>query len=185
MSSRLLGIRTYGTRTHVMPRTHKAHRPPPRSTDPLSNNSDAGIQQLEDENLIFIHRPPPTAPTPFSTTLEPASPLLRPPTDSKNVLVPPLLRPSAYVREPPRLTRKQIEEIRRLRRQDPETYSRGKLAEMFNCTSHFVGLVAALHPTKRKELKKRQEEEHEAWREKWGAKRTLFNDIRIKRRSFW
>lgn len=180
-----LAIRTYGTRTHVMPRTHKAHKPPPRPTDPLNNNPHAGVQQLYDENLTFIHRPPPTAPTPFSTTLQPASPLLRPPTKSNNGHLPPLLRPSAYVKEPPRLGTKQIEEIRRLRQEDPEKYSRGKLANMFNCTTHFIAQVAALPPTKRKQFTKRREKEHEKIREGWGERKTLFVDIRKKRREFW
>jgi hypothetical protein len=184
-SSRLLTIRTYGTRTHVMPRTKKAHRPPPRLTDPLKNNPNADIQQLEDENLTFIHRPPPTAPTPFSTTLEPASPLLRPPTKTKDGRLPPLLRPSAYVKEPPRVTHEQIQEIKRLRQEDPEKYSRARLARMFNCTSHFVAQVAALPPTQRKQFRKRRDEEHEAVREGWGERKSLIAEIRKKRREFW
>lgn len=184
-SLRFLTVRTYGTRTHVMPRTHKAHRPPPRPTDPLTNNVNAGVQQLEDENLTFIHRPPPTAPTPFSTILDPASPLLRPPAKVENERLPPLLRPSAYVKEPPRVTPEQILEIRRLRREDPEKYSRSRLAEMFNCTTHFVAQVAALPPTQRKQFWKRQEQEHEEIRERWGKRKSLIMDIRKKRRAFW
>lgn len=178
--------RSYGTRTHVMPRTHKAHKPPPRPTDPLNNNPHAGMQNLDD-NLTFIHRPPPTAPTPFSTTLEPASPLLRPPTESESgpLHLPPLLRPSAYVKEPPRVTSEQIKEIRRLRRENPEKYSRTKLAEMFNCTSHFIAQIAALPPTKRKEFTKTRSEAHEKVRQRWGEKKSLFMDIRKKRREFW
>jgi hypothetical protein len=140
---------------------------------------------LDDDNLTFIHRPPPTAPTPFSTTLEPASPLLRAPTDFKGGRLPPFLRPSAYVKEPPRVTREQLEEIRRLRREDPEKYSRGRLAEMFNCTSHFIAQVAALPPTKRKQFTKKREEAHEEIRRGWGDRKSLFMDIRKKRREFW
>jgi hypothetical protein len=177
-------IRTYGTRTHVMPRTHKAHKPSPRVLDPLKN-TNVDVQELEDDNLTFIHRPPPTAPTPFSTTLEPASPLLRPPTKPEEGRLPPLLRPSAYVKEPPRVTPEQMEEIRRLRQEDPEKYSRSRLAEMFNCTSHFVANIAALHPTQRKQFTRRRDEEHEAVRQSWGARKSLFMDIRKKRREFW
>lgn len=181
----LTAIRAYGTRTHIMPRTRKAHKPPPRILDPLNNNPNAGIKELEDDNLTFVYRPPPTAPTPFSTTLEPASPLLRPPSESKGGRLPPLLRPSAYVKEPPRVTPQQIEEIRRLRREDPTKYSRGKLAEMFNCTSHFVAQVAALRPTTRKLFTKSRDEEHEEIRQTWGERKSLFVDIRKKRREFW
>lgn len=177
-------IRTYGTRTHVMPRTRKAHKPHPRPSDPL-NKLNVGVQNLEEDNLTFIHRPPPTAPTPFSTTLEPASPLLRPPAKSGDVALPPLLRPSAYVKEPPRVTPEQMEEIRRLRRENPEKFSRTKLAEMFNCTTHFIAQIAALPPTKRKEFTRKRDEAHERIRQRWGEKKSLFVDIRKKRREFW
>lgn len=176
-------IRCYGTRTHVMPRTRKAHKPPPRPTDPLQN-PNVGMQPLED-NLTFIHRPPPTAPTAFSTTLDPASPLLRPPTESSDAALPPLLRPSAYVKEPPRITPEHMEEIRRLRRENPVKYSRTKLAEMFNCTSSFIAQIAALRPSKRKEFRKERDEAHEKIRQRWGEKKSLFVDIRKKRREFW
>jgi Mitochondrial ribosomal protein subunit L20 len=178
-------IRAYGTRTHVMPRTHKAHKPPPKILDPLNNNPNAGIHNLEDDDLTFIHRPPPTAPTPYSTTLAPSSPLLRPPSSKPAGAQPPLLRPSAYVQGPPRVTPEQLAEIRRLRRLDPEKYTRGKLSKMFNCTPHFVSLVAALRPSKRKELKKAQEEEHESFRKNWGEKTSLIKELRLKRREFW
>lgn len=168
-----------------MPRTHKAHKPPPRPTDPLNNNPTAGVQQLEDDNLTFIHRPPPTAPTPFSTTLEPSSPLLRPPTKAIAPRLPPLLRPSAYVKEPPRVTPEQLEEIRKLRREDPEKYSRNKLADMYNTTSHFIAQVAALKPSTRKQFYRKREDEHEKNRERWGERKSLFMEIRKRRREFW
>jgi len=180
-------VRAYGTRTHIGPRTHKAHKPPPKILDPLTNNPNAGIQHLEDDNLTFIHRPPPTAPTPFSTTLAPASPLLRPPPSesTSHGRLPPLLRPSAYVKEPPRVTSQQLAEIRRLRRLDPEKYTRGQLATMFNCTAHFVSLVAALRPSKRKQLTRKRDEEHEGIRQKWGDRTSLVRELRKKRREFW
>ena len=181
-SSSFTAIRTYGTRTHIGPRTRKAHRPPARVS---AHSLRTREQELEDDNLTFIHRPPPTAPTPFSTTLEPASPLLRPMTEPNGGRLPPLLRPSAYVKEPPRVTPEQIKEIRRLRQENPEQYSRGKLAEMFNCTTHFVAQVAALHRSQRKQFTRKRDEEHEAIRESWGQRKSLFMEIRKKRREFW
>jgi hypothetical protein len=56
---------------------------------------------------------------------------------------------------------------------------------MFNCTSHFVALVAALPRSKRKQVTKAREEEHESFRQNWGAKTSLIRDIRKKRREFW
>jgi len=89
------------------------------------------------------------------------------------------------VKEPPRVTHEQIQEIKRLRREDPEKYSRARLARMFNCTSHFVAQVAALPPTQRKQFRKRRDEEHEAVREGWGERKSLIAEIRKKRREFW
>jgi hypothetical protein len=40
------------------------------------------------------------------------------------------------------LTDKEIEEIRQLRQQDPETWTRNKLAKKFNCSSLFISMVA-------------------------------------------
>ena len=179
-------IRAYGTRTHVMPRTHIAHRPPMRLKDPLSTKESVGVQHLEDDNLTFIHRPPPSAPTPFSTTLNPSSPLLRSPTKVKGTRrLPPLLRPSAYVKEPPRVSPEIIKEIRRLREEDPNKYTRSVLADKFNTTSHFVALVAAMKPRERKKVLKKREEKHQKNRESWGDKKSLVMDIRKKRREFW
>ena len=186
-SGGLTAIRVYGTRTHIMPRTHTAHKPPMRPKDPLSTKeSVAGVQHLEDDNLTFIHRPPPSAPTPLSTTLNPSSPLLRPPTKAKGTKrLPPLLRPSAYVKEPPRVSPETIKEIRRLREEDPTKYTRSVLADKFNTTSHFIALVAAMSLRERKEVLKKREEQHRKNRESWGDRKSLAVEIRKKRREFW
>ncbi|KAG1748666.1 mitochondrial ribosomal protein subunit L20-domain-containing protein [Suillus lakei] len=126
-----------------------------------------------DENLTFIHRPPPTAPSPHSTTLAPASPLLKSPTPSnKHAPMPPLLRPSAYNAAPSRMSDKDMEQLRKLRLSNPEKYSRAKLAKLFKCTPNFVSKVAALPRPQRKE-------------EQWGEKKATFVAIKQKRREFW
>ncbi|KAH0831916.1 hypothetical protein J3R83DRAFT_12799 [Lanmaoa asiatica] len=79
--------RTYATR--------RPEKPPARFPDPLRNNPNAVVTPLEGDKLTFIHRPPPSAPSPHSTTLDPASPLLRPAATTGGPL-PPLLRPSEY-----------------------------------------------------------------------------------------
>ncbi|KAH7910814.1 mitochondrial ribosomal protein subunit L20-domain-containing protein [Hygrophoropsis aurantiaca] len=177
LSYNLAFCRTYATRI--------AEKPPARFPDPLVNNPAATVKTLRDENLTFIHRPPPTAPTPHSTTLQPASPLLKRPTRVKGTAVPPLLRPSAYNPIPARVSQETMERIRELRLSDPSTYSRTKLAKMFKCTPNFVSKIAALPRPQRKAFAKKLETEHEAVREKWGEKKATFVAIRQKRREFW
>ncbi|KAF7982946.1 hypothetical protein HWV62_25252 [Athelia sp. TMB] len=162
----------------------RAHKPPARPVDPLT--AATTTKTLDDGELTFIHRPPPTAPTPHSTTIAPASPLLRPPTVTKGeVRLPPLLRPSAYVRPPPRLSDEKLAEMQRLRASDPEKYTRGKLASMFGCTSHFVALKAALPPSERKKKVKAFVEGREAIKEGWGHRKKLIREIAAKRKTFW
>ncbi|KAH7885366.1 mitochondrial ribosomal protein subunit L20-domain-containing protein [Phlebopus sp. FC_14] len=168
--------RTYATR--------RAEKPPARFPDPLKNSPNATVTTLEKSNLTFIHRPPPTAPSPHSTTLSPASPLLRPPTPTGGP-IPPMLRPSSYKPEPERLSAEDLEKMRELRLQDPSTYTRSKLAKMFNCSPNLVYKVAALPKTQRKELAKKQETEHTRIRAGWGEKKATFVAIRQKRREYW
>ncbi|KZP33493.1 hypothetical protein FIBSPDRAFT_924487 [Athelia psychrophila] len=191
-SFRLLAKRSYATRsgsssrknTSNMPRTKIAQKPPTRPTDPLIEATTT--KSLDDGELTFIHRAPPTAPTPHSTTMAPSSPLLRPPTVAKGpVRLPPLLRPSEYVAPPPRMSDEQLAELQRLRALDPEKWTRSRLAEKFNCTSHFVALKAAMQPSQRKKANKEFDAKIEAVKEQWGHRKTLIREIAAKRKTFW
>src|SRR5258705_2524283 len=65
------------------PRPGTAEKPPYRAPDPLVNNPKATVTKLGgEEELTFIHRPPASAPSPYSLSIAPASPLLRPRTMS-------------------------------------------------------------------------------------------------------
>lgn len=166
--------------------TRIAEKPPARFPDPLSNNPNAAVKTLKDENLTFIHRSPPTAPSPHSTILAPASPLLKSPTPAnKRAPMPPLLRPSAYTASPSRMSDEDITRLRKLRLSDPEIYSRAKLAKMFKCTPNFVSKVAALPRPQRKAFARKMEAEHEVVREQWGEKKATSVAIKRKRREFW
>ncbi|KAG0704300.1 mitochondrial ribosomal protein subunit L20-domain-containing protein [Suillus ampliporus] len=166
--------------------TRIAEKPPARFPDPLVNHPNAVVKTLKDENLTFIHRPPPTAPSPHSTTLAPASPLLKSPTPpNKRAPMPPLLRPSAYNATPPRMLDEDMKQLRKLRLSNPEKYSRTKLAKMFKCTPNFVSKVAALPRPQRKEFAREIEAKHENVREQWGEKKATFVAIKQKRREFW
>lgn len=68
---------------YLRPRPGTAERPPYRAPDPLVNNPKATVTKLGgEEELTFIHRPPASAPSPYSLSVAPASPLLRPRTMS-------------------------------------------------------------------------------------------------------
>lgn len=173
--------RTYATR--------RPEKPPARFPDPLKNTSNAVVTTLQDDNnLTFIYRPPPSVPSPHSTTLDPASPLLKPRTPSNggdSGPLPPLLRPSSYKPELERVSREVIEKIRALRLSQPRTHSRTKLAKMFNCTPNFISKVAALPRPQRKQFMGELKAEHAAVRGRWGERKATVVAIRQKRREFW
>jgi len=180
--------RHYATK-YPRPRPGTAERPPVHRPDPLEGNPNAVVTQLPDENLTFIYRPPPTAPSPFSLTTAPASPLLqssKPDEKTGNPLpLPPISRPS--LNKPPleRLSDEDVEKIRQLRRSDPQTYTRTKLAKMFGCTQTFVGAVAALKKSQRRAAIRKEEEKRSGERAGWSEKKTLVREIRAKRRLLW
>ncbi|KAF9527575.1 mitochondrial ribosomal protein subunit L20-domain-containing protein [Crepidotus variabilis] len=187
------------------PRPGTAERPPYRAGDPLVGNPKAkvtklveGAPELGQPELTFIHRPPPSAPSPFSLTTSPASPLLVPKNDSTTTRLPPLIRPIKSVHSeqtasgagaassmPPRMSDADLEKLQELRRSDPFKYSRAKLAEMFNCTPAFVGMVAPLTKSQCKSTHKVLGEKHERSRDKWSEKHSIVMAIRKKRKELW
>ena len=192
------------------PRPGTAERPPYRAPDPLLNNPKATVTQLKDE-LTFIHRPPPSAPTPYSLSVAPASPLLRPRRIDNNnkttemetrqaqtqpsttsSLLPPPLRPhrekEKVIEEsplPPRMSDEDLARLKDLRRSDPVLYTRGKLAKMFGCSTTFVGMVAPLKKSQCRAMHKVLEGQHERARERWSEKHQIVMEIRKKRRELW
>ncbi|KIL67853.1 hypothetical protein M378DRAFT_72661 [Amanita muscaria Koide BX008] len=176
------------------PRPGTAERPPMHRPDPLADNPNAVVTHLPDENLTFIHRPPPTAPSPFSLTTAPASPLLQskptPLTDATGapVPLPPISRPRLNKASSPaleRLSDEDVQKMRQLRRSDPQTYTRTKLADMFGCTQTFVGAVAALKKSQRKAVIRKEEEKMGTQRAGWSEKKVLVREIKAKRRLLW
>ncbi|KAH8108736.1 hypothetical protein DFH11DRAFT_1071178 [Phellopilus nigrolimitatus] len=129
--------RSYATRRPI--------KPPPKIIDPLTSSSQANIQSFPD-GVTFVHRPPPTAPSPFSTTILPASPLLRTsepsssspdePSSSSSpetVPVPPRMRREREFPDNRVLTETDFAEMRELRAANPTYYTRTRLAKKFNC----------------------------------------------------
>lgn len=77
------------------------------------------------------------------------------------------------------LTQADVAEIRRLRTADPVKWSRIRLARKFNCTSLFIGICCQA-PAEKLAYEKAK---LEAIRERWGPKRTMAREDRIKRRE--
>lgn len=173
---RLPSCRSYSTRLPEKPRM--------RHPDPLANNPHATTTTLPGD-LTFIHRPPPSAPTPLSYITNPASPLLKPPSPSPSAdaSLPPLLHKAAEPK--PRMSDKDLTEMRRLRAINPAYYTRKRLAERFNCTETFVGYMAKLSTGAHRVALQKREREHESARSKWGEKKLIVREIRSKRKEFW
>ncbi|KAF1958114.1 hypothetical protein CC80DRAFT_373204, partial [Byssothecium circinans] len=97
-------------------------------------------------------------------------------------------RPSAALPAPVRapyekkyhLTDTDIREMQRLRREDPDTWTRVRLAEKFQCSQFFVGMVA-----KDGEKAGRVQREHEEARGRWGERRRGARVDRGRRREGW
>ncbi|RJE26652.1 hypothetical protein PHISCL_00976 [Aspergillus sclerotialis] len=79
------------------------------------------------------------------------------------------------------LTPSDIEEIRRLRLNDPMTWSRWKLAKRFDCSPMFIGMVCEASPEK-KEI---QKQVLEAVQSRWGRKRRMAREDRQLRKENW
>lgn len=78
------------------------------------------------------------------------------------------------------LTGKEIEEMRRLRREDPDKWTRVRLAEKFGCSQFFVGMVV-----KAPEKAERVGAEHERARARWGNRRRMAREDRSRRKEGW
>ena len=79
------------------------------------------------------------------------------------------------------LTEVEVAEIRRLRAEDPNYWTRKKLADKFECSQYFVGFVAPLPQEAIQEMieKKKQKEE------RYGERKKLAIRMRQKRRKLW
>lgn len=67
-----------------------------------------------------------------------------------------------------------------MRREDPNKWTRVRLAEKFGCSQFFVGMVA-----KNGEKAQRVEEEHARSRARWGSRRREARVGRERRKELW
>ena len=166
-----------------------------RTTKRLRTKPDPSFTAaIPPENLNdhIVFNPPSSAPSPYHTP-----PAFLPAHDPRrNLLSQSHLHGNPYIdpsrRLPPlarkvqkekkyHLTPKEIEEIRSLRTQDPWTWTRKKLAEKFECSQFFVGMVAEA-PVAKKES---EWAKLDAIKDRWGKRRTGAREERGKRRTGW
>lgn len=67
-----------------------------------------------------------------------------------------------------------------MRAEDPERWTRVRLAERFGCSQFFVGMVA-----KNKGKAERVDKEHEEARRRWGVRRREAREERGRRKVLW
>jgi hypothetical protein len=143
--------------------------------------SDMSPQQ---DHIIF--NPPSSAPSVFHTPLKfiPKDDKRRhlrgnSVTSSTSTSLPPaVIKPKPnYQRH--HLSEEDVAEIKRLRLTDPERWTRIKLARKFNCSSLFVGICC--EATEEKKAVERAKVE--AVKARWGPKRRMAREDRLKRRE--
>ncbi|KAK5164763.1 uncharacterized protein LTR77_009426 [Saxophila tyrrhenica] len=78
------------------------------------------------------------------------------------------------------LGREQIDEIRRLREEDPRQWTRVRLAEKFECSQFFVSLCCSAPA-----VKKEQDRQLEAIKRRWGRRKTEAREERKARKALW
>lgn len=138
------------------------------------------------DHIIF--NPPSSAPT-FAQT-----PLMFLPKDDKRrqLLASAPHTPKSPERLPPpvkkqpapqrhHLTEEDVKEIQRLRREQPDVWTRLRLAKKYNCSSLYIGIVAEQTPERRAA----EEAKFEAVKARWGNKRKSAREDRVKRRGLW
>ncbi|KAL9638982.1 MAG: hypothetical protein Q9164_001216 [Protoblastenia rupestris] len=166
-----------------------------RTTKRLRNKSDPSFRAaIPPENLNdhIVFNPPSSAPSPYHTppaflpANDPRRTLLsqshlhsNPYTDSSRHL-PPLAR-KVQKEKKYHLTPNDIEEIRKLRTEDPWVWTRKKLAEKFECSQFFIGIVAEA-PAKKKDTERAKLDDV---KERWGRRRRDAREDRAKRRELW
>ncbi|MCJ1254037.1 hypothetical protein MMC24_001851 [Lignoscripta atroalba] len=151
----------------------------------------SGYKPSRETHDHIVFNPPSSEPSPYHTPAkflpsnDPRRNLLSQSYNHENPYQNPTRRLPPPVRKPYEktyhLNDDQIAELRRLRIEDPFQWTRGKLAEKFNCSPLFVTLVCQASP-QRKEHAKQVIENIKA---RWGPRRRNAREDRAKRREMW
>lgn len=157
-------------------------KPNPSFTPPIT------ADQLQ-QHVVF--NPPSSAPSPYQTPaafLPPSDPrrsLLTQAHEHANPYAQPNKRLPPPIEKPEEkryhLKEEEITEIHRLRKEDPFTWSRKKLAQKFNCSEFFVAMICEASP----ERKAQQQRALDEIKARWGNRRRHAREDRQKRRALW
>lgn len=155
---------------------------PPSSAPNVYHTPLKFLPQTDKRRHLYAAAAQHTAATPHSrrAIAAPGTPLSTPsllPPHPRAALPAPLRTP--YEKKY-HLTDTDIEEIQRLRAENPVLWTRVKLAERFGCSQFFVGMVAKA-PGKAAAV----ERKHEAARRRWGVKRRVAREDRERRGVLW
>ncbi|KAI0430682.1 mitochondrial ribosomal protein subunit L20-domain-containing protein [Xylaria sp. FL1042] len=93
--------------------------------------------------------------------------------------LPPPTRASELRQRKYNVTREQVDEMRRLRAEDPMTWSVHRLADKFDCSPFFVMICCKSSP----EHKEQERQRLEAIKARWGPVRTKAREDRKKRKA--
>jgi hypothetical protein len=138
----------------------------------------------QQDHIIF--NPPSSAPSVFHTPLK-----FLPKDDKRRQLLahsgtsgtasslPPPVTKSKPNYQRHHLSEEDVAEIKRLRSTNPEKWTRTKLARKFNCSSLFVGICCEAIGEK----KAAERTKLEAVKARWGPKRRMAREDRLKRRE--
>ena len=164
-----------------------------RTAKKLRVKPDSFSSSIPPENVNdhIVFNPPSSAPSVYHTPVA-----FLPPNDPRRkLLAQSYLHANpygqSYKRLPPpvRVTQpkkyhlgpEEIEEIRRLRAEDPFVNTRKKLAERFQCSQLFVGMICEAS----KERKDQQKQILANAKAKWGRRKKEAREDRAKRRELW
>ncbi|KAI4186541.1 MAG: hypothetical protein L6R41_003415 [Letrouitia leprolyta] len=184
----------YPSFARIIPATRRHESSARRTTKRLRVNSDPSFNPSTTTDQLqhqVIFNPPSSSPSPYHTPsafLPPNDPrrsLLTQAHDHANPYaqpkqpLPPPVKKSVEKRY--HLKEEEIEEIRRLRQEDPDTWTRNKLARKFNCSDFFIAMVCEASPSRKAQQQKAIDE----IRARWGNRRRHAREDRQKRRVLW
>jgi hypothetical protein len=157
-----------------------------RTKQRLRVKPDVSFGPSGDNNDGIVFNPPSSAPTAYHTPTKflPASDLRKmlrqdtPDASADQEFTPVLKKPSEKKYH---LTPTDIDEIRKLRLEDPMMWSVSKLAKRFDCSQVFIRTVCSAGPQKR-EI---QKQVLEAVKSRWGVKRRMAREDRQLRKEAW
>ena len=170
-----------------------------RTTKRLRTKTDSSFTPSSPSNITdhIILNPPSASPSPYHTP-----PAFLPPNDPRRIVLsssykaanpyhdesrklPPEVRKNRQQEKRYHLGPAEIEQMRRLRQKDPWQWTRKALAERFQCSQFFAGMVGE-HATKEGLRKKNFEEERiKDIRDRWGKRKTIAREDRARRKELW